>query len=197
LRYRTRFVPAPAGNPATPPDACVFDRAFNTLSLLRATSPGSARGARAEWDVADPNLLTLKFDAVAEGGEGEKDEGGEEERRRAAAAARRRGAVRVRVTKRSERAVAADRLDTSEFVQTIFLNDGESENGGGVPRVKASQVFSKWRWRAEGESEGPTVVATQVVSEFLSVEAGGERAYLESAGRPVAVYTYRLALTRV
>ena len=41
------------------------------------------------------------------------------------------------------------------------------------------------------------VVATQVVSEFLSVEAGGERAYLESAGRPVAVYTYRLALTRV
>lgn len=197
LRYRTRFVPAPAGNPATPPDACVFDRAFNTLSLLRATSPGSARGARVEWDVADPNLLTLKFDAVAEGEEGEKDEGGEEERRRAAAAARRRGAVRVRVTKRSERAVAADRLDTSEFVQTIFLNDGESENGGGVPRVKASQVFSKWRWRAEGESEGPTVVATQVVSEFLSVEAGGERAYLESAGRPVAVYTYRLALTRV
>lgn len=203
LRYRTRFVPAPAGNPATPPDACVFDRAFNTLSLLRATSPGSARGARVEWDVADPNLLTLKFDAVSEEeaeetGE-EKGEGGGAGRSRAAAAAalRRRGAVRVRVTKRSERAVAADRLDTSEFVQTIFLNDGESENGGGVPRVKASQVFSKWRWRAEGESEGPTVVATQVVSEFLSVEAGGERAYLESAGRPVAVYTYRLALTRV
>ena len=31
LVYRTRFIPAPAGNPATPPDACVFDRSFNTL----------------------------------------------------------------------------------------------------------------------------------------------------------------------
>ena len=108
----------------------------------------------------------------------------------------------------------ADRLDTSEFVQTIFLNDGNSGDGvggGGVPRVKGSQVFSKWRWRAqEGEEEEggessnssnsskqPTVVATQVVSEFLSVEAGMERAYLESAGKPVAVYTYRVALTRV
>ena len=71
--------------------------------------------------------------------------------------------------------------------------------------MKGSQVFTKYRWRAapdereggDGGSRAPTVVATQVVSEFLSVEAGAERAYLESAGRPVAVYTYRLALTRV
>ena len=31
LRYRTRFIRAPEGNPATPPNACVFDRAYNTL----------------------------------------------------------------------------------------------------------------------------------------------------------------------
>jgi len=212
LRYVTRFVPAPEGNPVTPPNACVFDRAYNTLSLLRATSPQAARGAKIEWDVNDPNLLSLKFDAE-EAEEGEAEEEGQPRRRRR----QRRSSVRIRVTKRSEKAVAADRLDTSEFTQMIFLNDGESESG--VPRVKASQVFSKWRWRAAAEDEGgsgsgsvvvvgggrgggesrgqPTVVATQVVSEFLSVEAGGERAYLESAGRPVAVYTYRLALTRV
>lgn len=235
LRYRTRFIEAPRGNPAAPPGAVVFDRAFNTLSLLKATSPEAARGARVEWNVEDPNQLTLKFDAEEQEEEEEEEEeargnGGVPPRRRRRS---RRGAVRIRVTKRSEQTVADDRIDTSEFVQTIFLNDGTGEGGigggggggggvggtgGGVPRVKGSQVFSKWRWRAaappeqdgggggggggDGEGRdgvvgGPTVVATQVVSEFLSVEAGGERAYLESAGKPVAVYTYRLALTRV
>jgi hypothetical protein len=210
LRYRTRFIKAPAGNPATPSDAVVFDRAFNTISLLKATSPEAARGARIEWDVDDPNLLTLQFDAEEEeelpanGGNGRGEDFLAPPRRKRTT---RRGAVRIRVTKRSEQTVADDRIDTSEFVQTIFLNDGSSGggSGGGVPRVKGSQVFSKWRWRALDAEEGkagqqqqqPTVVATQVVSEFLSVEAGGERAYLESAGKPVAVYTYRLALTRV
>lgn len=161
-----------------------------------------------EWNVADPNLLSLKFDAEEGEEAGEERRGSEggggaappgTPRRRAA----RRGAVRIRVTKRSEKAVAEDRLDTSEFSQMIFLNDNDGGENGGVPRVKGSQVFSKWKWRSADESgsgggaRGPTVVATQVVSEFLSVEAGGERAYLESGGRPIAVYTYRLALTRV
>ena len=162
--------------------------------------------------------MNLKFDAeeAEEGAAADDDEGGQQPTRRQQQRRQRRGGVRIRVTKRSEKAVASDRLDTSEFTQMIFLNDGGEGggSGGGVPRVKASQVFSKWRWRAAAEEEEgsgggggggqggggrgqPTVVATQVVSEFLSVEAGGERAYLESAGRPVAVYTYRLALTRV
>jgi hypothetical protein len=37
--------------------------------------------------------------------------------------------------------------------------------------------------------------ASQVVSDYLT-PYDGERAYLSANGRPVAVYTYRLAFTR-
>ena len=140
--------------------------------------------------------------------------------------------MRVRVTRRSAVRVAADRLDTSEFVQQVY-----EASGGGVPRVrrglavsgagrggrarppsprpprprpptapahrslpplsqvKASQVFSKWRWRDRpAAGGGPTVVATQVVSEYLTPYDGDAR-YAAAMGRPTAVYTYKVALT--
>lgn len=215
LRYRIRFMRPPPGNPATPPGAVVFDRAFNLLSLLAATSPAAVRGAFVEWDASDPNLLTLKFRGTGGGAGGEGGTGEREGETRG----RTRGSVRLKVTKRSEEAVSRDRIDTSEFVQTVFLNDNGESNG--VPRTKATQVFSKWRWRrddneggggngdaatssslaaaaAAKENRKPTVIATQVVSEFLGEpEPGNERSFISVSGRPVAVFTYRLALTRV
>jgi len=54
----------------------------------------------------------------------------------------------------------------------------------------------------EGAS-GPTIIATQVVSSYLTpddpggIAAASVAAAGGGAGRPVAVYTYRLALTPV
>ena len=63
-----------------------------------------------------------------------------------------------------------DRIDTSEFYQqTIFTASS------GEPRVKASQCFTKYKYRgeaeadAEGDARGPAIVATQAWSRATGV----------------------------
>jgi hypothetical protein len=77
--------------------------------------------------------------------------------------------IQTRVTRRSEeRQEAEHRLSTSEFYQQLFQSPGALD-----PRVKASQCFTKYKWRsadAAAADDGVGIVATQaMLSVCLSV----------------------------
>lgn len=61
--------------------------------------------------------------------------------------------------------LGTDRIDTSEFYQQTIYTASSGE-----PRVKASQCFTKYKYRgeaeadAEGDARGPAIVATQARS---------------------------------
>lgn len=97
-------------------------------------------------------------------------------------------AVTTRVLRRSETA-DGDRLETSEFLQQLY------EDGKPQPRVKASQCGTKFKWRSEAAAAGgPTIVATQVVQDFLTPFDAD--LFAAAANRPVTTYTYRMAFMR-
>lgn len=95
------------------------------------------------------------------------------------------------------------RIDTSEYLRQTFT----AEDGGGA-RVKASQCFTKYKWRTAAEAaaaaernggaggSAPRIVATQVVSDYLTA-MDGEARLMQSMGKPVAVYTYRMQFYRI
>ncbi len=202
ISYRARWIPAPrppagaaaAGGEDGGGPWVILDRAFNTASLLSATAgiPGLSSSDVA-WDPSDPNDLRLTLPGGA-------------------------GSVSLRVTKRSEAPgpPGSRRLETSEFSRQVFeggrVVEGppspSSEGRAVPPRVTASQCFSKWHWRdrvdavgadVEG-APGPTIIATQVVSSFLTPDDPGgisPASLGAGGGTAVAVYTYRLALTPV
>lgn len=61
-------------------------------------------------------------------------------------------------------------------------------------QVKASQCFTKYKWRSAEEAAtdgGPEIVATQVVSDYLT-PYDGEMLMMQAKDRPVVVYTYRM-----
>ena len=223
LSYRARWIPAPrppagdsgggggGGAPPSPSSSWVIlDRAFNTASLLSATAGlAGLSSSDVAWDPADPNDLRLALP----GGRGVVS-------------------LRVTKRSEQPGPPGSRRLETAEFTRQVFEGAQVSagalggEAGGGPPssppppggppratppRVTASQCFSKWHWRdvadavgadVEGAS-GPTIIATQVVSSYLTpddpggIAAASVAAAGGGAGRPVAVYTYRLALTPV
>lgn len=73
----------------------------------------------------------------------------------------------TRVVRRSAEGVGPERLDTSEYFQQLFDSPGRPE-----PRVKASQCFTKYKWRGEAAAAlggGPVIVATQVQPEYFKV----------------------------
>jgi hypothetical protein len=207
LTYRARWIPAPRPPPGGG-DWAILDRGFNAAALLSATVAGvSLTAGDVAWDENDPNDLRLSLPARGDsGGDGASSSGG----------GGGGASVFLRVTKRSEAPVGLDRLETSEFVRQEVSAGGGGGRGDGMagvgdplaparpPRVTASQCFSKWHWRpaaAAGADGGPTIIATQVVSTYLTpddVNPGGPAAALATAGGKAAVvYTYRLALTPV
>ena len=73
--------------------------------------------------------------------------------------------------------------------------------------MKASQCFTKYRWRSAAEaaaagdgqagvSAQPCIVATQVVSDFLTPDDDSLR-YAQAMGKPVTIMTYKMAFFRV
>lgn len=65
-------------------------------------------------------------------------------------------------------------------------------------QVKASRCFTKYKWRSEtqaAQTGGPQIVATQVVSDYLT-PYDGEALLLRSRNRPVVVYTYNMSFRR-
>lgn len=68
----------------------------------------------------------------------------------------------------------------------------------GPLQVKASQCFTKYKWRTQTEaakSGGPEIVATQVVSDYLT-PYDGEAMMLRANSKPVVVYTYNMSFRR-
>ena len=60
--------------------------------------------------------------------------------------------------------------------------------------MKASQCFTKYKWRTSEEAAtdgGPQIVATQVVSDYLT-PYDGEMLMMQAKDKPVVVYTYRM-----
>ncbi|GIL68328.1 hypothetical protein Vafri_21608, partial [Volvox africanus] len=145
----------------------VYDRQFNTASMLSMYYDNTMSFAnRIRWDINDPNVLTLSMPGMS---------------------------VRTRVTRRSEDYPQPDRIETSEYVESVY-----DRGDGGAPRIKASQCFTKYKWRSPEVAQrenGPTIVATQVVSDFLT-PYDGEQQYLMAMNTPYAQYTYRMAFRR-
>lgn len=65
-----------------------------------------------------------------------------------------------------------------------------------MSRIKASQCFTKYKFRsAQQAGSGPQIVATQVVSDFLT-SMDDQGAYMKTMNKPVVVYTYKMAFIR-
>jgi len=143
--------------------AVVADRARNTLLLAEATA-GPLPGAEVDWDIDRPNVLSVRLQGST--------------------------SYTVTVTKRYEGDVdeEAQRLSTSEFFKQVADVPGRN-----TPAVKASRLLTKWKWRDRAPEAQPLIVATQVLTDFVVPAEGDEELLLRSQGRPVAVWTYKLA----
>jgi len=147
----------------------VLDRRSNTASMLEVYMGPKADKIydRIQWDVDDPNVLRLSVPGGL--------------------------AINTRVTRRSQQQNGTNRTETSEFVEQVFDDPGS----GSPTRVKASQVFTKYLWREQAdvrvdEGEVPLIVATQVVSDYLTAYDGEDR-MMRAGNKPVVQYTYRMA----
>lgn len=146
----------------------VFDRAFNVRALAEASASGGkgAVDGEIEWDIDDPNVLRLTTQ------DGLK--------------------VFYKVTARSlERDDDARSIVTSELAQVV-LDRPDSPN----PTVKSTRIVTKYKWRTPEEAgDGPTIVATQTVYEYLTALSGDDDAFIRSAGKPVEIDAYRIAMS--
>ena len=101
--------------------------------------------------------------------------------------------ISTNVLRRSEEYLKQDLLETSEFIQQLF-DDPKSQE----VRLKYSQTYMKYRWRqAYGPNDQkPLIVATQVISDYLS-PYDRKATDLASLGRPVTLYHYQLSFRKV
>ncbi|PNH10897.1 hypothetical protein TSOC_002294 [Tetrabaena socialis] len=86
-----------------------------------------------------------------------------------------------------------------EFECLWYVESVYDSSDGGPPRIKASQCFTKYKFRspeAAKRDQGPAIVATQVVSDYLT-PYDGEQQYLMSMNKPYAQYTYRMSFRRL
>jgi hypothetical protein len=159
-RYQCRWIQSD--------DGIIFDRAFNTASLLSMYYQAEEGwGDRIDWDYKNPNIATVRLPGGA--------------------------AIRTRVTRRSSSAdIEQQRLETSEYIEQIF-----SDDLGSPPRIKASQCFTKYKFRDEvGGPDDVSIVASQVVADFLT-PYDNEMLYAQAMNKPVVKYFYRINFRRV
>jgi len=144
----------------------IADRSYNVTSITKATV-GADLVENIEWEAENPNVMRIKL----KGGPG----------------------IYTRVTRRFEDDHPEDRkLETSEVVEQVF----ETANDFGPPKVKGSRCLTKYKWRSEEQAKDkPVIIATQVVSDFVTVFDGEARVF-EAQGRPSIVYTYRMSFQR-
>ena len=143
----------------------VMDRKFNTGSLLSKYVDLSDQELcdRILWELESPSTTQVSLP----------------------------GGLRVstNVLRRSEEYLQKDLLETSEFIQQVF-DDPKSQE----VRLKYSQTYMKYRWRqASGpDDRKPLIVATQVISDYLS-PYDSKATDLASLGRPITLYHYQLS----
>jgi len=144
----------------------IADRIYNVEALVTASLGGQKILEDIQWDPEDPNIMRLSM--------------------------RQGPGVFTRVTRRFQDEPAERRLDTSEFIEQVFESADDR-----APRVKASRCLTKYKWRTTVESQGgPSIVATQVVSDFPTSFEGAE-VVLQAQGRPEIVYTYKMTFQKM
>lgn len=92
------------------------------------------------------------------------------------------------INQRTQKLLSEDLLETSEFYQQ-FIDDSQKV------KLKASRAYTKWRWRQPSQittGGDVAIVATQLVADFA--DPNDRSMSLESLGKPIVVYTYRLSL---
>ena len=68
----------------------------------------------------------------------------------------------------------------------------------GAFQVKASQCYTKYKFRSQEAADrqaGPAIVATQVISDYLTAY-DGELQLIKAQNRPVVVYTYSMVFIK-
>lgn len=150
-----------------PTGRVIADRSYNVRQLTKASTGGADLISDIDWDANNPNNMRIYLTNGPR--------------------------IVTRVTRRFEDEHPEEkRLETSEVVEQVF----DSDDPLGAPRVKGSRCITKYKWRSEAQANGgPVIVATQVVSDFVTAFEGAERV-LEAQGRPSLVYTYKLSFQR-
>jgi len=146
----------------------IIDRRFNLASLMNVyMGRNVVEQQDIAWNPDDPNRMAVQLPGGTQ--------------------------IVTRVVRRSEENPGADRVNTSEFFEQVFQVPYKVE-----PKVKASQCFTKYKWRTPqqaAQTGGPLIVATQVVSDYLT-PYDGEGMMLRAQNRPVVVYTYTMTFRR-
>ncbi len=68
----------------------------------------------------------------------------------------------------------------------------------GALQVKASQCYTKYKFRSQEAADrqaGPAIVATQVISDYLTAY-DGELQLIKAQNRPVVLYTYSMVFIK-
>lgn len=147
----------------------IMDRKFNTASLLQTYMGMDIAEAlrRIQWDPFKPDHMSVSLPHGLR--------------------------ITSDINQRSQSLKSDDLLETSEFYQQ-FIDDSQKV------KLKASTAFTKWRWRPPPESSSSrssddvAIVATQTIADF--VDPNDRRVSLQSLGRPIVLYTYRLSFKR-
>ncbi|KAL3140611.1 hypothetical protein ABBQ32_005181 [Trebouxia sp. C0010 RCD-2024] len=145
----------------------VIDRRFNTSQLVSLYLDKPVPEDVITWNPDNPNQLRMALPGSM--------------------------TINTRVTRRSEETPAPDKINTSEYFQQIFESPGRPQ-----AKVKASQCYTKYKFRSQEAADrqgGPAIVATQVISDYLTAY-DGELLSIRAQNRPVVVYTYSMFFIR-
>lgn len=145
----------------------VIDRRFNTSQLVSLYLDKPVPEDVITWNPDNPNQLRMALPGSM--------------------------TINTRVTRRSQETPTPDKINTSEYFQQIFETPGRPQ-----AKVKASQCYTKYKFRSQEAADrqaGPAIVATQVISDYLTAY-DGELQLIKAQNRPVVVYTYSMAFIK-
>ena len=80
----------------------------------------------------------------------------------------------------------------------LHLQPPQRTTGLTLVQVKASQCYTKYKFRSQEAADrqgGPAIVATQVISDYLTAY-DGELQAIKAQNRPVVVYTYTMSFVK-
>lgn len=145
----------------------VIDRRFNTSQLVGMYLNKPVPEDNIVWNPDNPNQLRMLVPGSM--------------------------TINTRVTRRSQETPAPDKINTSEYFQQIFDFPEKPQ-----AKVKASQCYTKYKFRSQEAADrqgGPAIVATQVISDYLTAY-DGELQVIKAQNRPVVVYTYTMSFVK-